>query len=176
MLRDELARLGLAPRTARPRGADDTAVFTAYARGGISQQCADGLSALGLACEMRGAMALIKPLPALVKALDALCLGKPWLVPEPILRAYPLPAHLTYEHAALLRELSRLAPGIDAGDMPLIARGLRLIEGPSTAAERTQYQVDMRRAAALALRTERAGGGLRACACIIAIGGITYEA
>lgn len=176
MLRDELARLGLAPRAARPRGADDTTVFIAYARGGISQQCADGLSALGLACEMRGAMALIKPLPALVKALDALCLGKPWLVPEPILRAYPLPAHLTYENAALLRELSRLAPGIDAGDMPLIARGLRLIEGPSTAAERTQYQIDMRRAAALALRTERAGGGLRACACIIAIGGITYEA
>ena len=176
MLRDELARLGLAPRAARPRGADDTTVFTAYARGGISQQCADGLSALGLACEMRGAMALIKPLPGLVKALDALCLGKPWLVPEPILRAYPLPAHLTYEHAALLRELSRLAPGIDAGDMPLVARGLRLIEGPSTAAERTQYQIDMRRAAALALRTERAGGGLRACACIIAIGGITYEA
>lgn len=176
MLRDELARLGLAPRTARPRGADDTTVFTAYARGGISQQCADGLSALGLACEMRGAMALIKPLPELVKALDALCLGKPWLVPEPILRAYPLPAHLTYEHAALLRELSRLAPGIDAGDMPLVARGLRLIEGPSTAAERTQYQIDMRRAAALALRTERTGGGLRVCACIIAIGGITYEA
>ena len=26
MLRDELARLGLAPRAARPRGADDTAV------------------------------------------------------------------------------------------------------------------------------------------------------
>lgn len=176
MLRDELARLGLVPRAARPRGADDTTVFTAYARGGISQQCVDGLSALGLACEMRGDMALIKPLPELVKALDALCLGKPQLVPEPILRAYTLPAHLTYEHAALLRELSRLAPGIDAGDMPLVARGLRLIEGPSSAAERTQYQIDMRRAAALALRTERAGGGLRACACIIAIGGITYEA
>lgn len=176
MLRDELARLGLAPRAARPRGADDTTVFTAYARGGISQQCVDGLSALGLACEMRGDMALIKPLPELVKALDALCLGKPQLVPEPILRAYTLSAHLTYEHAALLRELSRLAPGIDAGDMPLVARGLRLIEGPSSAAERTQYQIDMRRAAALALRTERAGGGLRACAYIIAIGGITYEA
>ena len=173
MLRDELARLGLAPRAARPRGADDTTVFTAYVRGGISQQCVDGLNALGLACEMRGDMALIKPLPELVKALDALCLGKPWLVPEPILRAY---AHRTSEQAALLRELSRLAPGIDAGDMPLVARGLRLIEGPSSAAERTQYQIDMRRAAALALRTERAGGGLRACACIIAIGGITYEA
>ena len=176
MLRDELARLGLAPRAAHPRGADDTTVFTAYARGGISQQCVDGLSALGLACEMRGDMALIKPLPELVKALDALCLGKPQLVPKPILRAYTLPAHFTYEHAALLRELSRLAPGIDAGDMPLVARGLRLIEGPSSAAERTQYQIDMRRAAALALRTERAGGGLRACAYIIAIGGITYEA
>ena len=176
MLRDELARLGLAPRAARPCGADDTTVFTAYARGGISQQCVEGLSALGLACEMRGDMALIKPLPELVKALDALCLGKPQLVPEPILRAYPLPTHLTYEHAALLRELSRLAPGIDAGDMQLVARGLRLIEGPSSADERTQQQVDMRRAAARPMRPQRAGGGLRACAYIIAIGGITYEA
>ena len=88
MLRDELARLGLAPRAARPRGADDTTVFTAYARGGISQQCVDGLSALGLACEMRGDMALIKPLPELVKAprvppnalnIRSICAGPPRL-------------------------------------------------------------------------------------------------
>ena len=37
-------------------------VYRRLARGGISQQCVDGLSALGLACEMRGDMALISAL------------------------------------------------------------------------------------------------------------------
>lgn len=175
-MRDELVGLGLVVRVARAHGADDTTVFTAYLREGISPQCAERLSALGLQCEMRGAMALLRPLPGLVKALDALCLSQSQLVPEAILRAYPQPAYPGYEHAALLREFKRLAPGMDAGDMPLIVRGLRLIEGPSSAVERTMYQIDVRHAAALSRRTGHAGGGLRACAYIIAIGGITYEA
>lgn len=176
MLRDELKRLGLAPRIARPQNALDSAVFTAYVRGGISAECMNGIAALGLECDMNGTLARLRPASSLIRALDSLCRGDMDGADQGILRVYPRPTHLGYEHAALMREFARLAPGIEKGDAPLVARGLRLVEGPSTDTQRTRYQADVRRSAALSLRTGRAGGVLRACAFIIAIGGITYEA
>lgn len=77
-----------------------------------------------------------------------------------------------HQVCALVRELGALARGWNEDDLALVARGLRLIEGPCDAAQRWAYARDVRRRAALALRTGMAGDALRACAYIMALGGI----
>lgn len=145
------------------------------------------LAGLGLRAEVRGQVLVILPTRALAEALAArgarwaggACAGEcarctdncaARALPR-LSEAYGAPAP-AYQARALVRELSALARGWNEDDMALVARGLRLIEGPCDAIQRRTYARDVRRSAALALRTGAPGDGLRACAYIMALGGI----
>jgi hypothetical protein len=179
MLKDELRRI--APmRTALKSKGCPLAVLTAYLpAASVRDALLAELPRLGLRAELRGNTALICPTPALGRTLEALSLGcgADADLPLPALKQiYPQPAQLCGEHAALLREFRALPNGFDADGMALIARGLRLAEGPRTSEDERIYQTEVRQAAALALRLDRPGGALRACAYIIAVGGMKYAA
>lgn len=177
MLKDALrAHLGgdvLSLRVARARGADDMALFIArFSPDADARRIKAVLDALGMEAVPSGGISILRAAPALICALDALSRGG--CASQEIAAACTL-GSVCHEQAALLREFGRLPGGIAPKHMPLIARGLRLAEGPAAQQERRAYITTVRQEAARALRTGTPGGALRACAYIIAMGGMKYE-
>ena len=165
MLKDELrAHLGgdvLSLRVARARGADDMALFIArFSLDADARHIKAVLDALGMEAVPSGGISILRAAPALICALDALSRGE--CASQEIAAACTL-GSVCHEHTALLREFGRLPGGIALKHMPLIARGLRLAEGPAAQQERRAYITTVRQEAALALRTGTPGGALRAC-------------
>ncbi|MGI6182686.1 MAG: hypothetical protein ACOYIH_01125 [Candidatus Fimadaptatus sp.] len=178
MLKDALkARLGgdlLSLRVARARGADDAALFIArFAPDADARHVEAVLDALGMEAVPMGGMTILRAAPALTRALESLASGG---CAAQDIAAACAPGSMCHEQAALLREFERLPKGIAPRHMPLIARGLRLAEGPATQQEKRAYIMTVRQEAARSLRAGTPGGALRACAYIIAMGGMKYEA
>ncbi len=182
MLKAELRGHARGLRVAGAR--EPLALFTAQAGDAALER---KLCELGLRSQARGPLIVILPTPALAQALAAR--GERWAragcagecascAAECAARALPALAAAcgmpgaAHQPRALVRELGALARGWNEDDMALVARGLRLMEGPGDAAERRAYARDVRRGAARALRTGAPGDGLRACAYIMALGGI----
>ena len=176
MLKDELNRMGIQSRVARPRGKGDITIFTAHMGGKpLTDETISALAQMGLECEMRGALLLLRPMSRIVSMLNDLYMGNA-NEGNDYCRIYPQPAQLCLEHAALMREFRHLPLGEFTSDMPLLARGLRLIEGPCVESERAQFIRDVHSAAALSLRLKNPGDTVRACAYLIVSGGMKYEA
>lgn len=182
MLRDELSGCARGLRVAAGARAQ-LCVFTAQPGGA---ELAQRLEELGLCAEARGPVLAILPGPRLIDALAAR--AERWAAGDcpgscadcracaagRLSRAVdalgaPAPGYMA---RAFVRELSVLRPGQGADDLALAARGLRLLEGPCDAAQRRAYACCVHRAAARALRIGAPGDGLRACAYIMALGGM----
>ncbi len=175
MLKDELKRMGILTRTARQRGKDDVTVFTAHVGDkSPADETISAFSRLGLEYEMCGTLMLLRATNHIASALNGLYMGHT-SKENAFFRIYPHPAQLCHEHAALMHELRHLPCGALESDMPLLARGLRLIEGPCVISERTQFIRDVHNAAALGMRLKNPGDTVRACAYLIVSGGMKYE-
>lgn len=186
MIKSAFAGLPLSIRTASAAGSEPDALFLVRPKGEYARAGSAGLSALkaaientagafGLRGDICGGQIILRPSPILALALGGL--GAAYISSAdraPVLpaleRAYAMQHACSLAQRALMREFSALPHGSAAPDMAILAQGLRLIEGPASAAQRAAFQKNVRQAGAYALRKRLSGDALRACAYIIAYG------